>query len=184
MNIFKISIAVFFLLIFVSAPAFPVESSPQDSLPIGPSQYKFIIDKIEDGKIMDTATAKTVALEDIIQQTADTQVYIIGEAHDNYKCHTFQRDFVAALHKKHPRLIIGFEFFMRDDNDALELWRQGKITEKELIEKTGWYKRSALNYGYTRLIMDLLKQNKIKPIGLNVPRTILRKVSRQGFDKL
>ncbi|MDQ1352225.1 MAG: hypothetical protein QG657_2531, partial [Acidobacteriota bacterium] len=36
----------------------------------------------------------------------------------------------------------------------------------------------------TRLIMDIIKENKIKTIGLNVPREILRTVSRKGFDNL
>jgi uncharacterized iron-regulated protein len=158
--------------------------SSHDILPLGPSKYKFIIDKIEKDQFIRTATGKTVTLEDIVIQNPETDVFIIGEAHDNYQCHTFQRDFIEALFKKYPKIIVGFEFFWRDDNEILEQWRKGQITEDEVIKKTGWYKRGGQNYGYTRLIMDILKKHQAKTIGLNVPRSILRAVSRKGYDQL
>jgi aminopeptidase N len=159
-------------------------TSSHDILPLGPSKYKFIIEKIEQDQIIRTDTGKVVTLEDIVNQNPDTDVFIIGEAHDNYQCHTWQRDFIEALYKKDPKIIVGFEFFWRDDNPVLEQWRTGQITEEELIKKTGWYERGAQNYGYTRLVMEILKKYRIKTIGLNVPRSILRTVSRKGFDQL
>ena len=158
--------------------------SSHDILPLGPSKYKFIIEKIEQDRIIRTDTGKVVTLEDIVNQNPDTDVFIIGEAHDNYQCHTWQRDFIEALYKKDPKIIVGFEFFRRDDNPVLEQWRTGQITEEEVIKKTGWYERGAQNYGYTRLVMEILKKYRIKTIGLNVPRSILRTVSRKGFDQL
>jgi uncharacterized iron-regulated protein len=155
-----------------------------DILPLGPSEYKFIIDKIEKDQIIQTATGKVIALEDIINQNMDTDLFIIGEAHDNFQCHTFQRDFIETLYKKNPEIIVGFEFFWREDNEVLEKWRNSQITEEELINKTGWYKRGGQNYGYTRIIMDIIKKYKIKVIGLNIPRSILRTISKKGFEKL
>lgn len=158
--------------------------SGHDILPLGPSKYKFIIEKIEKDQVIRTATGKVVTLEDIINQNPDTDVFIIGEAHDNYQCHTWQRDFIEALHKKYPKIIVGFEFFWREDNPILEQWRKGQITEDEVIKKTGWYKRGFQIYGYTRLVMNILKKHQVKTIGLNVPRSILHTVSRKGFDQL
>jgi len=158
--------------------------SGHDILPLGPSKYKFIIEKIEQDQVIRTATGKEVTLEDIVNQNPDTDVFIIGEAHDNYQCHTWQRDFIEALHKKYPKIIVGFEFFWRDDNPILEQWRMDQVTEDEVIKKTGWYERGFQNYGYTRLVMDNLKKHQVKTIGLNVSRSILRTVSRKGFDQL
>lgn len=156
----------------------------QDILPLGPSKFKFIIEKIEKDQVIQTATGKLITLEDIIDQNKNANVFIIGEAHDNYQCHTFQRDFIRALFKKYPKLVVGFEFFQREDNPVLEDWRTGKISEEEVIKKSAWYKRGGQDYRYTRLIMDIIKENKIKTIGLNVPREILRTVSRKGFENL
>lgn len=161
-----------------------VADSPIDLLPLGPSQYKLLIDKVEADQVKQTATGKTVTLDELVAQNPRSDVFIIGEAHDNYECHTFQRDFIEALFKKHPKLIVGFEFFWREDNEVLELWRTGNISEKDLIKTVGWYARGGQNFGYTRLIMDLIKKHKIKTIGLNVPRKILRSISRKGFASL
>ncbi|MCP5049562.1 MAG: PDZ domain-containing protein [bacterium] len=158
--------------------------SRTDILPLGPSKYKFLIDKIEKDGIIDTASGKKVTLEEIANQNKDADVFVIGEAHDNYDCHIFQRDFIETLFKKYPKLIVGFEFFWREDNELLEQWRNGNIGEEELLKKMGWYKRSGANYGLTRLIMDMIKKNKIKTIGLNIPRKIVRTISREGFDKI
>ncbi len=171
-------------VLIVMGTAFTLSASTNDILPLGPSKYKYNIAKIEKDQIMNTAAGDMVEIQDIVDQNMDTDVFIIGEAHDNYQCHTFQRDFIEALYKKYPKIVVGFEFFQREEADALEQWRQGRITEDELIERTGWYKRSGQPYGYTRLIMDVIKTHKIKTIGLNVPRSILRTVSRKGFDTL
>ncbi len=179
-NIFFITIALAASSAFFNLWA----DSPYDVLPLGPSPYKYIFDKIEKAQIMETASGKIVTIDDIISRNKDTNVFIIGEAHDNYLCHTFQRDFIEALVKKYPNLVVGFEFFQREDNPVLEQWRNGQITEEELIKKTEWYKRGGQNYGYTRLIMDIIKKYKIKTIGLNLPRTLLRNVSRKGYSSL
>lgn len=183
MKLIQIFLSFFILAIAWGALLLNAESN-QDILPLGPSKFKFIIEKIEKDQIIQTATGKTITLEEIIAQNLNTDVFIIGEAHDNYQCHTFQRDFIQALYKKYPKLIVGFEFFQRSDDPILEDWRNGKINEEEVIKKTGWYKRGGQDYRYTRLIMDVIKENKIKTIGLNIPRDILRNVSRKGFDSL
>ncbi|MCP4158390.1 MAG: hypothetical protein GY757_62400 [bacterium] len=182
------------LLVFATIAMGTGFCNSNDTLPIGPSKFKFKIDKIEKDQILQTTTGKIVTLGDIINQTKKTDVFIIGEAHNNYQCHTFQRDFVEALAKtlinknskngNPPKLIVGFEFFKRKDNEALDQWRKGEISEEELLEKIEWYKNSNLNYGYTRLIMDVIKKYNIKVIGLNIPRSILRSVSRNGYDSL
>ncbi|UCH94336.1 MAG: ChaN family lipoprotein [Candidatus Aminicenantes bacterium] len=177
-------ISIFACIILMGSMFALLADSSQDILPLGPSKYKYLIDKIEKDQVIRTATGKVVTLEDIVNQNPDTDVFIIGEAHDNYQCHTFQRDFIETLYKKYPKIVVGFEFFRREDNEILEQWRTGQITEDEVIKKTGWYKRGAQDYSYTRLIMDILKKYRVKTIGLNVPRSILRTVSRKGFDQL
>jgi uncharacterized iron-regulated protein len=173
----------FFLLLVVVACGLLADSS-QDILPLGPSKYKFIIAKIEKDQFIRTSTGQTVTLAEIVKQNMDSDVFIIGEAHDNYQCHTMQRDFIEALYKAHPKILVGFEFFWREDDAVLEQWRNSQISEEELIKKTGWYQRGGQNYGYTRVIMEILQKYKIKTLGLNVPRSILRTVSRQGFAQL
>lgn len=175
-----------FLSVFIITMGFTLFSQEGnlDILPLGTSPYKFTVGKIEKDQVIESATEKTVTIADIVKKCRDTDVFIIGEAHNSYECHTFQRDFIEALYKENPKLVVGFEFFLREDNDALASWLEGKISEAELLQKSGWYAKTSLNFAYTRLVMDIIKKYKIKVIGLNIPREILRKVSRQGYDTL
>ncbi len=172
------------IIISMGISFLPAQEGNYNILPLGPSKHKYKIEKIEKDQVIDTASGEAVSIEDIVERNPKTKVFIIGEQHDNYQCHAFQRDFIEALHKKHPKVIVGFEFFKRGDNERLNRYILDEIDEKTLLEENGWYKRGGFNYGYTRMIMELLKKNKIKAIGLNVPRTILRGVSRKGFDSL
>jgi len=158
--------------------------STHDTLPLGPSSHKYKITKVEKDQIMQTNDEKMVSVEEMVKANPSTDVFVIGEAHTSYECHTFQEAFIEALYKDNPKVVVGFEFFLREHDEYLEQWRLGKITEEELLKKTGWYKKTSYNYGYTRLIMDLIKKYKIKVIGLNISRDILRKVSRKGFGTL
>jgi uncharacterized iron-regulated protein len=176
---FLLGIAVSVLATVVSA------ADQQDILPLGASPLKYRLASLEAGKLMDTASGETIAPEAAIDRFLKaTDVFVVGEYHDHYACHEFQRDFIAALADKYPRLVVGLEFFQRGDDNLLEQWRLGKISEDELIRKSGWYARSALNFGYTRLILEEIRKRNIKVIGLNVPRDILHRVSTRGWESL
>lgn len=153
-------------------------------LPIGASPLKVKLAAVEAGQLMQTGEGKTVTVTEMAQACLAADVIILGEHHDSYAVHQFQRDFIDALFKLHPRLIVGFEFFDREHDPVLEQFRSGQAGEDELIQKTGWYVRSSLNFGYTRLVTDLIQKHGIRTIGLNVPRSVVRRVSGGGWDNL
>ncbi len=176
----KIFFAVIFVFVFIGF----VNSESLDSLPIGNSFYKFDMGLIKTNEIISTSDMKKVDISGIVRKAENKKIVIIGEFHTSYKCHDFQKQFLEAFYKKYENVVIGMEFFNREDNDALEEWRLGKISEEELLRKTGWYKRTSMHYGYTKMIMDVVRKYKIKVIGLNVKREIVHKISRKGFNSL
>jgi len=159
-------------------------SANNDLLPLGNSKYKLSIGKIESGQIVDTALNKTINMKALVKKSLKSDVFVIGEMHTSYDCHKFQTEFIETLFKAYPKIIVGFEFFQRKDNPVLEQWRLGNLSEDEMLKKTGWFEKGSYHYNYTKMIMDLIRKYKIKVIGLNIPRRILRTTSRKGFDKL
>ncbi len=169
-------------LLGLDVPALRADQA--DVLPLGNRKLCYVVASLEAGRIMDTASGKLVGIGDIVAANMDRDLFIIGEVHDSYECHEFQRDFIEALAAKHEKIVVGFEFFQREDDEALELWRTGKIDEKAFLERVGWYEGSSQNYGFTRLIMDVVRRHGLKTIGLNVPRAVIHKVSTGGFKSL
>ena len=178
-------LAIFLLLIILLATtAWAVDDSALDRLPIGTSPQRLILAALEAGKAMETAGGVESDIASLVRRTRDRDVFVIGEYHDSYACHAWQKEFIEALAAENPRLVVGFEFFTRDDDPALALYLEGKISEDELLQKTGWYKRGALNFGYTRLVLTAVKRLGLKAVGLNVPRELVNRVAKGGLAKL
>ncbi len=177
--------AIVLVILFLFAmPAWAAEDKALDALPIGRSPQRLVTTALPAGKIMDTASGQEIGLPDLVQQNSDCDVFIVGEYHDSYACHAWQKDFIEALAKEHPRLVVGFEFFNRNDDQALRLYLDGKISEAELLHETGWYGRSAVNFAYTRLVLETVKRLGLQAVGLNVPRELVRRVAKLGLSSL
>jgi uncharacterized iron-regulated protein len=171
-------------LIVLTTAAWPAEESALDALPIGRSPQRLAVAALSSGKVMATAEGVEVDIATLVRRNLGKDVFVIGEYHDNCACHAWQKDFIEALAKERPRLVVGFEFFNRGDDPALELYLAGKMTEGELLQKTGWYQRGSLNFAYTRLVLETVKKLGLKAVGLNVPRELISRVAKKGFASL
>ena len=172
------------LIALLTAPVRAADEKALDALPIGSSPQRLQMAVLPAGKVMDTGSGREIDLTVLVRQNLDRDVFIIGEYHDSYACHAWQKEFIEALARENPRLLVGFEFFNRSDDPALDLYLGGKISEAELLQKTGWYGRSAMNFAYTRLVLEAVKKLGLKAIGLNVPRELVSKVAKRGFSAL
>lgn len=180
----KHAAVVLFLSIILAMPVWAAEENLLDRLPIGASPRRLATAALEAGKVMETAGGVETDVTSLVRRHLDRDVFVIGETHDSYACHAWQKEFIEALAKEHPRLVVGFEFFQRGDDPVLALYLEGKIGEAELLEKTGWYKRGSLNFAYTRLVLETVKRLGLKAVGLNVPRELVNRVAKGGLAKL
>jgi len=172
------------LMVLLPIAAWTASESALDQLPIGASPQRLALAVLPAGQVMDTASGLEISLPDLVRQNLDRDVFIIGEYHDSYACHVWQKEFIEALAKETPHLLVGFEFFIRSDDPVLDLYLNGKISEAELLQKTGWYQRGAMNFGYTRLVLQTVKKLGLKAVGLNVPRELVSKVAKRGWAGL
>ena len=177
-------ILLFLLVVILITAAGAADENVLDTLPIGQSPQRLELAMLPAGKVMDTASGQEIDLQSLVRQNRDRDVFVIGEYHDSHACHAWQKDFIEALAKEQPRLVVGFEFFNRSDDPALDLYLTGRISETELLQKTGWYERSAMNFAYTRLVLETVKKLGLKAVGLNVPRALVSKVAKNGFAAL
>jgi len=172
------------LFVFLATASWAADDSALDQLPLGASPQRLAVAALEAGKAMETAGGVETDIASLVSRHMGDDVFVIGEYHDSHACHAWQQEFIEALAAQHPRLVVGFEFFTRDDDPALELYLAGKIGEEELLERSGWYKRSALNFGYTRLVLETVKRLGLKAVGLNVPRELVNRVAKGGLARL
>jgi uncharacterized iron-regulated protein len=83
---------------------------------------------------------------------------------------------------KDPRpLAIGLEMFRKDSQSALDRWTGGSYPPERFVRD---FQDNWSMWEKYREIFDFARQQKVKLVGLNIPREISSKVARQGFAAL
>ncbi len=155
-----------------------------DVLPLGDPVRAFSLGSGHSGEIVDTATGEVVSLEETARKMASARVVLIGESHTHLAQKNFQAELFAALADVQPNLVLGMEFFRREDAPILERWVSGELDGEDFLRESGWYDRGTYRWGYYDPIMQEARRRSIPVVGVNVPREIPRAVNRKGLDGL
>lgn len=126
----------------------------------------------------------TKNLNDIIHEIAKNRVVYIGEKHTEFSSHLNQLKIIKAMYEQNPKLAIGMEMFQHQFQKHLDDFIVGKISEKEMISKTEYFKRWKYDYELYRPIILFAKEKRIPIVALNIDRKITKKVVNGGFDLL
>lgn len=152
-------------------------------LPLGAQETRLDLAVIQPGQIYSSEKGKMISEEELIARLASARVVLLGEDHDNLEQHQKQARFIELLQKK-TKVVIGMEFFEMQQQAILEGWVNQEIGEKELLEKSGWFKKVGFHYRHYKPIMDVARKYAIPTYGVNIPRSEVRQVSRGGWDAL
>jgi len=123
-------------------------------------------------------------LDDIIPTLAARRVVFVGETHNRFDHHLNQLEIIRRLHRIHPDLVIGMEYFQQPFQPYLDDFIAGKLSEDEFLKSTEYYDRWKFDYRLYRPILQYARDNKIPLIALNVPREITAKVGASGIAQL
>ncbi len=117
-----------------------------------------------------------------VEDIGRTEVVFIGDTHDDSRIHGKQLEIIRALYAGNPKLAIGLEMFTTDNQSSLDDWTTGKLEEKEFVPI---YARNwSYNWNLYRDLFIFARDNHIPMVALNVPKTIIAKVVRQGAKSL
>jgi uncharacterized iron-regulated protein len=136
------------------------------------------------------AIPKTVDVENLRQiealagQLADKRVIFIGEVHDRLEHHQNQLRIIQALYARNHELSIGVEYFQKPFQPYLDDYIAGRISEREMLVKTEYFKRWQLDYRMVQPIFAFAREKHIPVLALNVPDEIHNKVFREGMKSL
>ncbi|WP_200762463.1 ChaN family lipoprotein [Nitrosophilus alvini] len=123
-------------------------------------------------------------LQDIYPDIINRKVVFIGEQHTEFSNHLNQLKIIKAMFEKDPKLAIGMEMFQEPFQKYLDEFIEGRISEKEMLKKTEYFKRWKYDYNLYRPIILFAKKHKIPIVALNIEREITKKVVREGIDSL
>jgi uncharacterized iron-regulated protein len=177
----RITCAIVGALLALSGPA---AAHDLELLPLGRADRAYEAASATAGTVYDAATGTPVTLEELAAELVQSRVVLLGESHTDMAQKEFHGALFAAMAELEPNLVLGMEFFLRSDDEALAAWSAGAIDEAELLRRTQWYERGTYNFGYYRPVMEVARERGLRVVGLNVPRSIPRAVNRGGLDSL
>jgi uncharacterized iron-regulated protein len=137
------------------------------------------------GQIINMATGKTVSFDELIDQLETKDLVFIGETHDNAEHHLIQVQILQALIYRHDcPLTIGMEFFQPSQQQVLDQYMEGALTEEMFLKNVGWREGWGFDYHFYRPLIVMAKERGSKILAINAPRDITRKVARSGLSSL
>jgi uncharacterized iron-regulated protein len=143
-----------------------------------------LADRFRPGQIVDLASGKVVAFEEMIAHISSKELIFVGEAHDNPDHHLIQVQILQAVASRSPSLAVGMEFFQKHQQPIVDRYVQGEITEKEFLEAVEWKKTWGFDYHFYRPLMQLSRERKYRVLAINAPNDLVRKVARTGLKSL
>jgi uncharacterized iron-regulated protein len=133
------------------------------------------------GMWFEPATGKTLATDRFMAALARRPVVLLGELHDNAEHHRWQLHTLAALHGRNPDMVLGFESFPRRLQPNLDRWVNGELDAEAFLKAVDWPTIWGIDPALYLPLFHFVRQNRIPMIALNVDRTLVSRVSREGW---
>lgn len=130
--------------------------------------------------VLYNAKGKKVGYDKMIKILSEKDIVLFGEFHNNPISHWMQLEVTTSL-KQNREMVLGAEMFEQDNQEALNLYLQGKIKAKGLDSMARLWKNYPTDYAP---LVNFAKENNIDFAATNVPRKYAAMVAKGGFEAL
>ena len=131
--------------------------------------------------ILDVAGKAEIKPDALLDDLRRVQVIFMGEFHDHAGHHRAQLAIIDALDDDERPLAIGLEMFRKDSQATLDRWTGNDLP---LLTFLSVYRDNWSMWPMYREIFLHARNEGVKMLGLNIPRSISSKVARNGFKSL
>ena len=130
-------------------------------------------------------TGLSLSFEGAMDLISAARLVCIGETHDNIHAHRVELRILQELERRFPgKVAVGMEMFREPDQEFLDRWTKGEITEIEFLKATKWYENWGSDFGYYRDILRFARDRRIDVVALNPSRELQHVVARTGLDNV
>mgnify|MGYP006278832871 FL=1 len=136
------------------------------------------------GDIVALHQGERVAFEPFVARLAPHDLVYVGEVHDQAEHHLIQVQILQALMACCGPVDVAMEFFRTPQQDILDRYLAGEMTESEFLEAADWNRSWGFPYHLYRPLLNLAREHGSRILAINVPRELVRKVARKGLAGL
>ena len=127
------------------------------------------------------STGAKVQYQDILEKALNADVVLFGELHNSAVIHWIQLRLVKDLYSEQNRMVLGGEFFERDNQLVIDEYLSGLYDERKLETEAKTWPNFETDY---LPILEFARKNHIPFIATNVPRRYASVVAKKGVDTL
>jgi uncharacterized iron-regulated protein len=118
----------------------------------------------------------------LLEAAKDADIILFGEQHDNPIDHWMEQELTKDLYAiKKENLVLSAEMFEADDQDKVDEYLNGSVSEKTLKEEAKLWTNFPSDY---KPLLDFAKKNKLQFVAANIPRRYANMVYTRGLEKL
>jgi uncharacterized iron-regulated protein len=130
-------------------------------------------------------TGLRVSMEGMMEMLSGARLVSVGETHDNLNDQRVELTVVRELHRRFPgKVAVGMEMFREPQQESLDRWVRGELTELEFLKASGWYEMWGFDFGAYRDLLLFAKENRIDVIALNPSKDLQQAVAGAGLDNI
>ena len=128
------------------------------------------------------SNGKKLDYKKVIKVLVRSEIILFGELHNNPICHWLQQEVAKSfIQFSDQKVMLGAEFFERDDQIIINEYLQGKIKLKHFKKEAKVWSNFDTDY---EPLLNLSKEENLKFIATNIPRRYASIVSRNGLNGL
>lgn len=134
------------------------------------------------GTWFDPGQGRTVTTQGVLAKVKDASAVLLGETHVITDHHRWQLQTLTQLHAQRPDMVLGFEAFPRRVQPALDAWVAGELSEAEFLHHSEWASVWKYDAEMYLPLFHFARLNSVPMVALNVDRSLIAKVSKQGWQ--
>ena len=138
-------------------------------------------------KVLRARGGQEVPWGDFLTEIGQVDAVCIGESHSNPHDHWAQlrilKDALGGKGASTARAL-GLEMVQRPFQGVLDDWAAGRISDDELLRRSGWKERWGFDWWLYRPMVALARERGVALLALNVEKELTKKVARGGIDSL
>ena len=174
----------FFCLPLLFLPSVTIAGDRPSQLPIGDEARRDRQADVALDTITHTHDGSRLTPSALAHRLKDTRLLLVGESHTSEEFHRVQEVVLRELHRAGRKVRIGLEMMPTDQQPILDRWTAGELSEEQFLEVGDWYSHWGYPWEYYRSIFQLARRTGMPMHGLNVPRDLVTKVRKEGFEGL
>ena len=141
--------------------------------------------EIAEGQIIDTATGRSVNIDQLIERLERQEVVYVGEEHHNQFHIKNTLAILNQLTSESHRPMLAMEMFGWESQSLIDRYLGGnELTRPEFLDQVNWKQNWGGPFEDYEPLVSFAKTQRLRLVAMNPPKSLVRLVARNGLEQV